>query len=92
MSEFNPAQFNTIGIKLAQKAGVPVVPLALLTDAWENGFLIKDFGRINTMKKAHFAFGKPLMIKNRGAEEHQQTIDFIATKLQEWKKARKNVV
>lgn len=84
-SEFDPAQFNSIGVKLAQKADVPIVPLALLTDAWENGPVIKDFGRINTSKKARFAFGEPLRIKNRGAEEHQQVIDFIDAQLKEWK-------
>ena len=34
---FNPAQFNTLGVKLALRANVPIVPLALLTDAWRNG-------------------------------------------------------
>ena len=28
-TDFNPAEFNTLGIKLALKAGVPVVPVAL---------------------------------------------------------------
>jgi len=37
---FDPALFTSIGVKLAQRAGVPVVPLALLTDAWGNGRLV----------------------------------------------------
>lgn len=86
-NDFDPAQFNSIGVKLAQKAGVPVVPLALLTDAWENGMLIKDFGRINTRKKAYIAFGQPLWIQNRGAEEHAQIVKFIESKLSVWKSA-----
>jgi 1-acyl-sn-glycerol-3-phosphate acyltransferase len=83
-AEFDPSQFNTIGVKLAKRAGVPVVPVALLTDAWGNGKLVKDFGRINPSKKVHFSFGKPMMIQNRGDEEHQKIIEFISGKLKEW--------
>lgn len=83
--EFDPGMFNTIGIKLAKKAGVPVVPVALKTDAWGNGRYLKDFGRIDPSKKVHFAFGKPLRIKDRGVEEHNRIIEFISGKLEEWK-------
>ncbi len=81
---FDKEQFNTIGIKLAKKAGVPVVPIALRTDAWGNGRHFKDFGRIDPVKTVHFAFGKPLVIRDRGNEEHEQIVDFISGKLQEW--------
>ncbi|HEX9022195.1 MAG TPA: lysophospholipid acyltransferase family protein [Nitrospirota bacterium] len=81
---FDPEQFNTIGIKLAKKAGVPVVPVALKTDAWGNGALFKDFGKIDPSKKVRIAFGKPLPVKGRGAEEHQEVIAFIREKLEEW--------
>jgi len=83
-SFFDPEQFNTIGIKLAKKACVPVVPMALKTDAWGNGKLLKDYGRIDPSKKVHFSFGKPLMIKERGVEEHQEVVDFISGKLKGW--------
>jgi len=83
-TEFNPKQFNSIGVKLAQKAGVPVLPLALKTDAWTNGKLIKDLGRIHPEIKAHFAFDAPLMVQGKGKEEQQQVIDFISRKLKEW--------
>jgi 1-acyl-sn-glycerol-3-phosphate acyltransferase len=81
---FDPAQFNTIGVKLAKRAGVPVVPVALLTDAWGNGKLLKDFGRIDPSKKVHFAFGEPMTIQGRGDEEHQKIIEFISGKLKGW--------
>jgi len=83
-SVFDPEQFNTIGVKLAKKAGVPIVPIALKTDAWGNGALLKDYGRIDPSKKVYFAFGKPLQIKDRGTEEQQQIVDFITGKLKEW--------
>lgn len=83
---FDPSQFNTIGIKLAKKAGVPVIPIALKTDAWGNGKYLKDYGRIIPSKRVHFAFGKPLMIRDRGTEEHNEIIRFISEKLKEWER------
>ena len=43
---FDDAKFNSLAVKLAARAGVPIVPLALKTDAWSVGHRIKDFGRI----------------------------------------------
>jgi 1-acyl-sn-glycerol-3-phosphate acyltransferase len=81
---FDPEQFNTIGIKLAKRAGVPVVPIALKTDAWGNGKYLKDYGKVDPSKKVWFEFGKPMTITGRGDEEHQQIIAFISGKLKEW--------
>ncbi len=83
---FDPKQFNSIGIKLALKAGVPVVPVAVRTDAWTNGKLIKDLGKIRPAIPTHFAFGPPLTVSGKGKEEHQQVIDFILSKINEWHK------
>ncbi|MEL6106427.1 MAG: lysophospholipid acyltransferase family protein, partial [Planctomycetota bacterium] len=57
---FEPDNFNTIGVKLAARAGVPVVPIALVTDAWGNGSWIKDLGPINPSKKVRLAFGEAI--------------------------------
>src|SRR5450759_253371 len=48
--EFKPEEFNTLGVKLAKKAGVDVVPIALKTDFWGNGKLIKELGPIDHHK------------------------------------------
>lgn len=82
--DFNPAEFNTLGIKLALKAGVPVVPVALKTDAWGVGKIIKDFGPLDKKKKVHFVFGKPMEIKGRGSDEHREIIAFIQDNLARW--------
>jgi 1-acyl-sn-glycerol-3-phosphate acyltransferase len=74
---FDPAAFNSIGIKLAKRAQVPVVPLALKTDAWGNGKYLKDFGKIDPSKTVHFVFGQPMHIQGPGAAEHQQIVEFI---------------
>jgi 1-acyl-sn-glycerol-3-phosphate acyltransferase len=83
---FKPEEFNTLGIKLAVRAGVPVVPVALRTDAWGTGRIIKDFGPVDRKKKVHFAFGEPMRITGRGVEEHKKIIAFIQERLEEWGK------
>jgi 1-acyl-sn-glycerol-3-phosphate acyltransferase len=82
--EFDPKEFNTIGIKLAKKANVPVIPFALKTDAWGNGRLVKDFGRIDPSRPAHLAFGAPLHVTQQGTSEHQEIIRFIVSNLRTW--------
>jgi len=81
---FDPAAFNSIGIKLAKRAQVPVVPLALKTDAWGNGARLKDFGKIDPAKGVHIAFGEPLRVQGSGAAEHQHVIEFIREHLESW--------
>lgn len=78
------AAFNSIGIKLAKKAGVPVLPLALKTDAWGVGKLHKDYGSIHPEKTVRFCFGNPISIKGAGKNEHEEVMEFIHWKLQAW--------
>lgn len=82
--EFDPAKFNSIGIKLARRAGVPVVPVAIKSDAWESGRIIKDLGRIYPSKAVHFSFGPPLRITGRGDDEHRLVMEFISSRLKQW--------
>jgi len=86
---FDPGQFGSIGVKLAGKANVPVVPVALYTAAWSNGKYLKDFGKIRPDLSVKFAFGSPLYIQNRGNEEHQAIIEFIQQKLSGWMEVEK---
>lgn len=81
---FEVHNFNTLGVKLAKRSNVMVTPMAVLTDAWSNGKIIKEVGKIDIKKEVHIAFGKPIEIKGNGAEENQQVIDFIKQKLTEW--------
>lgn len=78
---FNPEKFNTLGVKLAQKADVQAVPVALRTDAWGIGKLFKDFGRIDPTKPICFFIGKPIEIEGRGIKEHLEILDFIRQSL-----------
>jgi 1-acyl-sn-glycerol-3-phosphate acyltransferase len=84
--DLKPEEFNSLGIKLAQKAGVRIVPMAIKTDFWENGKIIKDLGIARRKIPVFIKFGEPIEIKGSGKEEHQLVIDFIRKNLEEWNK------
>ncbi|MDR3090180.1 MAG: 1-acyl-sn-glycerol-3-phosphate acyltransferase [Desulfobulbaceae bacterium] len=81
---FDPEKMTTIGVKLAKSAGVPTLPLALKTDAMENGAIIKELGRINPTRTVHFRFAPPLAIADNGKAAHQAINAFIQEQLSAW--------
>ncbi|MFV0437346.1 MAG: lysophospholipid acyltransferase family protein [Desulfopila sp.] len=81
---FVPASMGSIGVKLAKRAAVPVLPLALKTDALQNGRLVKDFGAILPRIPVHIAFAPPLVVAGKGSEEMAEINGFIEEKLREW--------
>jgi len=74
---FEPEHFNTLGIKLAKRANVPVIPIALKTDFWKIGKLMSDLGAIGNPPDIYFTFGEPMSILGTGKEEHQKILRFI---------------
>ena len=82
--EFDEAIFNTLGVKLASRAGVPVVPVAIKTDFHGNGKWIKDAGPIDPGKTLYFKFGKPLPVSGKSREVHRQVVNFITKNLLAW--------
>ena len=82
--DFLPKEFNSLGVKLASKAKVQVIPIAIKTDFWENGKYLKDLGPIKRSKPIHMAFGEPLSIAGSGKEENQTIIDYISSHLAKW--------
>ena len=83
-TEFDTKKFNSLGVKLAKRAGVPVIPVALKTDAWGLGRKLKDFGKISPTKPVKICFGDPLQIIGSGKAEHNTIIEFITGKLDAW--------
>lgn len=81
---FETASFNSLGVKLAQRAGIPVVPVALKTDFQGNGRIIRDFGWIDPRKTIYIRFGTPMNVQDNGQGTHQKIIDFIVMSLREW--------
>ena len=81
---FEPTHFNSIGIKLAKRANAPVIPLALRSDAWSTGRVLKEFGVINPAIPVNFAFGKAIMVEGSGKAEHAAVCDFVERHLRQW--------
>lgn len=81
---FNPENFNSMGVKLAKKAGVPCIPAAIKTDFWGNGRLLRGFGPLDRSQPIHMAFGEPIVIRERGREEHRRVVDFIQSHQRLW--------
>lgn len=83
--EFIPAEFNSIGIKLALRNGVPVIPVAITTDFWANGKYTGYLGRIRRKRPIRIKFGEPINVSGQGKNEHRMVIDFIQSNLDKWK-------
>jgi len=81
---FQTRRFNSIGVKLARAARVPVVPLALRTDAWPLGKPWKDLARIRPERPIRFAFGPALAVEGPGRAEQARVVEFIAGHLRDW--------
>jgi 1-acyl-sn-glycerol-3-phosphate acyltransferase len=84
MVRFDPGQFNTLGCKLAARAGVPLVPVALKTDWLGVGKLVRDFGPLDRTQPIHIRFGAPMAVEGTGRETHAAVVRFIAGSLREW--------
>lgn len=83
--DFNPEEFNSLGVKLAKANNVSIIPIAIKTDFWGNAQFLKAFGPIDRSKLIHMDFGQPMQVSGTGKEEHQRIVDFIVNSLKAWK-------
>ncbi len=78
--------WSSIGAKLAEKAGVPVVPIAVKTDIQptrpQARGLAKDFGTVDPSKDIRLVCGP--VLTGTAREMHKASFDWIAAKLQSW--------
>jgi len=81
---FKPEEFNSLGVKLAKKTGVEIVPFALKTDFWSNGKIIKELGPLDRNKPIYIKFGDPFSATGSGKDDNQRIIEFIQSSLREW--------
>ena len=79
----NPEQFSTLGVKLARKAEVPIMPVALKTDAWGSG-KIKDIGWVKPEKPVHIKFGQAIPVEGNGKANHEAVVNFIVDNFARW--------
>lgn len=83
---FSRKSWSSIGAKLAEKAGVPVMPLAVKTDILPTrpdgkGWL-KDFGTVDPSKEIRMRCGP--VITGSAREMHAASFDWIKAQLDEW--------
>ena len=83
---FDDAKFNSLAVKLAARAGVPLVPLALKTNAWSLGHRVKEFGKIYPNRDVLFRFFPPITVKGSGRAEHNAIRDTLRETLSFWEK------
>ena len=83
----DPALFNSIGVKLAKKAQVPIIPIALKTDAWGTGSMVRDIGPIRPVIPIRFQFGAPVTVEGNGKETHAGILEYISSSLASWQAA-----
>lgn len=84
IDSFDRKKFNSLGVKLAAKAGVPVVPVALKSDYWGNGKVLRGFGPVARDRRVYIEFGDPISVEGRGKAEHEACLDFIEGRLRSW--------
>jgi 1-acyl-sn-glycerol-3-phosphate acyltransferase len=86
---FSRKVYSSIGAKLAEKAGCPVIPIVVDTSCQptrEKGFwkpFFKDFGPVDTSKDIRCCCG-PLIPNAKAKVMHEAAFDWMASKLEEW--------
>ena len=86
---FSRKRYSSIGAKLAERAGVPVVPIVVDTRCQptrKRGLLakvFKDFGPVDTSLDLRVACG-PAIPLGRAKDMHEAAFDWMADKLKSW--------
>lgn len=81
---FERSTFNSLGVKLASRAGVRIMPVALRTDFWGSSGLFRGFGPVHRDLPIHIEFGESMALTGRGKAEHEACLDFIESRLRAW--------
>lgn len=86
---FSRKVYSSIGAKLAEKAGCPIVPIVVDTRCQptrEKGLLrhvFKDFGPVDTSRDIRVACG-PVIPLAKSRVMHEAAFDWMASKLSDW--------
>lgn len=86
---FRRAKFSSIGAKLAEKAGCPIVPIVVDTSCQprrDRGLLkhlFRDFGPLNTERDIRCCAG-PVIPCGKAKVMHEASFEWMAGKLEEW--------
>lgn len=86
---FSRKRFSSIGAKLAEHAGCPIVPIVVDTRCQPTrkqglfSHVFKDFGPVDTSRDIRVCCG-PVIPCGKSREMHEASFDWMATKLEEW--------
>ena len=86
---FSRKRYSSIGAKLAERAGCPVMPIVVDTrcqlrrDSGVFSKVFRDFGPVDTSKDIRVACG-PAIPCGKSREMHEAAFDWMATKLESW--------
>ena len=86
---FSRKRYSSIGAKLAERAGCPIVPIAVDTRCQptrKTGLLrkvFKDYGPVDTSFDIRVSAG-PVIPCGKSKEMHEAAFDWMATKLESW--------
>jgi 1-acyl-sn-glycerol-3-phosphate acyltransferase len=83
--EFKRESFNSLGVKLARQAGVRAIPVAIKSDFWGERGMLRGFGPVRPWRRIRIEFGEPFSVEGRGRTEHERVVEFIESRLAEWK-------
>lgn len=81
---FTRSELNSLGAKLASRAGASIVPVAVKTDFWGSSGVFRGFGPVRRDTPIHIEFGNPLPVVGHGKAEHEACLDFIESRLRAW--------
>ena len=81
---FRVNKFNSLAEKLALRAGCLIVPVAVKTDFWETGRIVRDLGRVYPEREIHFAFGPPIDPAASGRAARRLIVEFLVEHLSSW--------
>lgn len=80
----NESQFNSIGLKIAQKNKIPIIPVAVKTDVWGNGKFVRDVGWIDANKPLRIIFGEAIYPQEIDKDTNKKVIEFIRKNFHDW--------
>lgn len=86
--DFDPRRFNSLGMRLARRSCVPLVPIALYTEAWEIGSLLSDIGRIVPSRLVRIAIGEAIPPCAESKTMHETSLGFIESHIRNWEVER----
>ncbi len=83
---FDPDSFNTLGVRLAQNAGVPLVPVAVRTDFLRLGRWFKELATVRTDRPVRISCGDPIPAGTPPDRMQAAAVQFIVGELARWQR------